>query len=231
MISTVAGQPYLAGKKTYQYDGDGGPALRAKFSGVYCLAFSPSGDKLFIADLENRRVRVLDTKTGQVDLVAGNGKSGVPNDGAVAKEAPLVDPRACAVDANGNLYILERSGHALRVVDKEGRIRTVAGTGKRGLSGDGGDALQATLDGPKHLTVDRNGDVIIADSANHVIRRYSPSTGVISRIAGTGKKGPSGNGGDALTTSLNEPHGVFVHPSGTLYIVDSNNDRVFRLTK
>lgn len=231
LISTFAGQPYLAGTKKYEYGGDGGHATRAKFSGVYCVAFTPKGDKLYIVDLENRRVRELDMKTGHVDRFAGHGLSGVPRDEATAKESPLVDPRACAVDAKGNVYILERSGHALRVVGQRGEIRTVAGTGKAGLSGDGGDALKATLNGPKHLVVDRNGDVIIADSGNHVVRRYNPSSGIISRVAGSGKKGVSGDGGDALTTNLNEPHGVFVHPSGTLYIVDSNNDRVFRLMK
>ena len=72
--------------------------------------------------------------------MAGNGKKGVPVDGDDARSAPLVDPRAVALDGRGNLYILERSGHALRVVDRSGKIRTVAGTGKPGDSGDGGDA-------------------------------------------------------------------------------------------
>jgi len=230
-IATVAGLPYPGGKKSYQYEGDGGPAEKAKFSGIYCLAFNQSGDKLFITDLENRRIRVLDRKSGRVELVAGNGRSGVPKNGDVAKDAPLVDPRACAVDKDDNVYILERGGHALRVVDAAGKIRTVAGTGKAGLSGDGGKAIEATLNGPKHLVVDARGDVIIADSSNHVIRKYSPATGLITRVAGTGKKGASGDGGDPLTVSMNEPHGVYVHPNGTLYIVDSKNGRIFRWLK
>jgi DNA-binding beta-propeller fold protein YncE len=231
-IATIAGVPYLTDKKMYKYEGDGGPALKAKFSGVYCIAFTSSGDKIYITDLENRRIRVLDVKTGQVDLIAGNGQKGVPKDGAAAKDAPLFDPRACAVDKKGNVYILERSGHALRVVDPAGKIRTVAGaSGKAGLSGDGGAALAATLNGPKHLSMDTDGNVIIADSGNHVIRKFIPANGTIVRVAGTGKKGPSGDGGEALAVNLSEPHGVFAHPSGAVYVVDSSNDRVFKLVK
>lgn len=232
VISTFAGMIYPREKPyKYQYSGDGGPARQAKFSGVYCVAFHPAGDKLYAADLENRRVRVVDLKSGTVDLVAGNGTKGLPKDGADAKDSPLVDPRAVAVDKKGNVYVLERNGNALRVVDSAGKIRTVVGTGAKGNDGDDGPALKATLNDPKHLCVDHDGDVVIADSGNHVIRKYSPATGKIVRIAGTGTKGNSGDGGDALTTPLNSPHGVTVHPNGTLYIVDSNNGRVLRLEK
>jgi len=224
-ISNVAG----TGKKAYS--GDGGPALSAEFSGIHCIAFDFEFRKLYLTDLDNRRIRVLDLKTGVIDLVAGNGKKGVPEDGADAKTSPLVDPRAACVDRKGNVCILERSGHSLRVVDAKGKIRTVAGTGKPGYSGDDGDARQATFKGPKHLCVDLDDNVIIADSGNHVIRKYTPKDGKIVRLAGTGKKGNSGDGGDALKVPLDEPHGVYVHPSGTLYIVDSTNNRVFRLEK
>src|SRR5262249_29495657 len=114
------------------------------------------------------------------------------------------------------------SGHALRVVDPKGKIRTVVGvSGKAGNSGDDGDARAAKLNGPKHLCIDLDDSVIIADTANHVIRKYLPAEQRIVRLAGTGKKGNSGEGGAPLQVSFNEPHGVFVHPSGTLYIVDS----------
>jgi sugar lactone lactonase YvrE len=225
IITAFAG----TGKKGYA--GDGGPAADAQFGGVYCLAFNADGSKMYVTDLDNRRIRVIAMKTGIVSLVAGNGDKGVPKDGSDAKSAPLVDPRAAAVDKKGNVYILERSGHALRAVDSDGKIRTVAGTGKAGNTGDGGDARQATLNGPKHLCVDHDDNVIIADSANHVVRKYTPGDGKIVRIAGTGKKGESGKGGDAAQVSLNEPHGVYVHRDGTLYIVDSLNDRVFRLER
>jgi sugar lactone lactonase YvrE len=209
--------------------GDGGPAARALFGGIYCAALNPAGDRLYLADLDNRAIRAVDLKTGNVEHVAGNGHKGVPRDGDGAQKAPLFDPRAVAVDRKGNVYILERGGHALRVVDARGTIRTVAGTGKPGNTGDGGDARKATLNSPKHLCIDSDDSVLIADSSNHVIRRYTPADGKIVRVAGTGKKGQSGKGGAALEVTLCEPHGVYVHPNGTLYIVDSMNHRVFRL--
>src|SRR5262249_49025398 len=179
----------------------------------------------------NRRIRVVDLKTGIVHTVAGNGQRGVPQDGSDARSAPLVDPRAVAADRKGNVYILERSGHALRVVDADGKIRTVVGTGKAGATGDGGDARKATLNGPKHLGIDAEDNVLIADTENHVIRKYLPREGTIVRVAGTGKKGMAGLGGDPLKAELNQPHGVTVHASGMLYIADSSNNRVLRIER
>jgi sugar lactone lactonase YvrE len=146
-----------------------------------------------------------------------------------ARSAPLVDPRAVAVDAQGHVYILERSGHALRVVDPDGTIRTVAGTGKAGATGDGGPARQATLNGPKHLCIDLEGNVLIADTENHLIRKYLPREGKIVRVAGTGQKGTAGVDGPPEQAELSQPHGVYVHPSGVLYITDSSNNRVLRM--
>jgi DNA-binding beta-propeller fold protein YncE len=225
VISAFAG----SGKKGY--GGDGGPAVEAQFGGVYCVAFDPKGKRLFLADLDNRRIRAVDMKTGIVDTIAGNGQRGVPADGAEARSAPLVDPRAVAADGKGNVYILERSGHALRLVDARGQIRTVVGTGKAGATGDGGDGRAATLNGPKHLCVDRDGNVIIADTENHLIRKYLPGDGKIVRVAGTGKKGNAGVGGPPLQAELSQPHGVYVHPSGELYIADSSNNRVLKIIR
>ena len=223
VIMTVAG----TGKKAF--GGDGGPGAKAAFSGTFCIAFDPMSGRMVVADLGNRRVRAVDLKTGTVTTVAGNGKKGVPADGAVAVEAPLVDPRAVATDSKGNIYILERGGHALRVVGPDGRIRTVAGTGKKGFGGDGGDALKAQLNGPKHLACDREDNVIIVDTENHVLRMYVPATGKIVRVAGTGKKGPGGVGGPPERLEMSRPHGVTVHPSGDLYVSDSSNGRVLKI--
>jgi sugar lactone lactonase YvrE len=227
IVSAFAG---AGGKKAYA--GDDGPAAEARFGGVYCVAFDSSMARLLATDLDNRRIRVVDLKSGTVHLVAGNGQKGVPKDGSEARSAPLVDPRAACFDRQGNIYILERGGHALRVVDPAGKIRTVVGTsGKAGNTGDGDEARLATMNGPKHLCVDRDDNVIIADTANHVIRKFLPKENTIVRLAGTGKKGESGDGGAPHEVAFNEPHGVYVSPTGVLYIVDSYNHRVFRWEK
>jgi DNA-binding beta-propeller fold protein YncE len=226
IIQAFAGTSKKASKS------DGSPALQADLGGIYCVAFNFDQSKLYLTDLDLRKIYYVDMKTGMLHHVAGNGLKGVPKDGSDAKAAPLVDPRAACVDRQGNVYILERGGHAMRVVNPAGKIRTVVGTGMPGNSGDGGDALMATLKGPKHLCVDLDDNVIIADTANHVIRKYTPKDGKIIRLAGTGKKGESNDGGAPLTVSFNEPHGVLVHrTTGVLYIVDSMNHRVFRWEK
>jgi sugar lactone lactonase YvrE len=214
-ISTIAG----TGEKGY--GGDGGPATQAKFNGVFALALTRSGEKLYLADLGNRRIRVVDLKSGIVTTVAGNGSDGIPSDHAIASQSPLQDPRAVAVDSKGNVYILERSGNALREVDREGKIRTLIKPGSH----------SPDLNGAKHLCVDRNDNVIVADSENHLIRRYSPRDGSFVAIAGTGKPGDRFEEHDPLQTQLNRPHGVTVSLTGEIYIVDSYNNRVLKLTK
>jgi DNA-binding beta-propeller fold protein YncE len=222
IISRVAG----TGEKAF--GGDGGAARDARFSGVFSIAFREGA--LYICDLGNRRIRAVNLTTGIVTTVAGNGEKGVPQDGADARAQPLVDPRAIAFDSAGNLYICERGGHALRVVDRDGRIRTVAGTGEPGFAGDGGPALKALLNGPKHIFVDTDDSVLITDTENHVIRRYSHKDGTIRRVAGTGAQGSAGVGGSALQLQLNRPHGAQRHPrTGAIYISDSENHRVLAI--
>jgi sugar lactone lactonase YvrE len=218
----------VAGTGEKGFSGDGGPATEAKFDGIHCVSLV--SDKLYLADLGNRRIRVVDLKTGVVNTVAGNGRKGVPQDEGKAVNEALVDPRAVVADSKGNIFILERSGNALRGVDPQGRIRTLAGTGEKGFAGDDGDAKLATLNGPKHLCLDLEGNVLIADTENHVIRKYVVKDGRMMRVAGTGKKGKAGLNGSPLEVELSQPHGVYVHPDGTLYIADSSNDRILKVT-
>lgn len=225
LISTIAG----TGEKGFS--GDGGPAVKAKFGGIYCVTVSPDGKLLYLVDLDNRRIRVVDIQSGSVETVAGNGQSGVPLNHTPARDQPLVDPRAVMADKTGRVYVLERGGHALRVVDEQGQITTIVGTGKKGHSGDGGPAIKATLNGPKHLCLDRDGTVLIADTDNHTIRRYDPETGQIDRVAGTGKVGTKGVGGPPDQVELNQPHGIYLHPSGDLYISDSHNHRILKIVR
>lgn len=207
------------------------PEGKARGNGPYCITLNFEGTKLYIADL--LQIHELDLATHQSKVIAGNGKKGKPEDGAVAIDAPLSDPRAVAPDRQGNVYILERGGNALRVVDKTGHIRTVVNaSGKKGGEGDGGPALDATMNGPKHLCVDKDDTVIIADAEAHLVRRYIPTTGKIERIAGTGKAGSAGLNGDPTQCQLARPHGVAIKPdSGELYITDSYNNRILKIVK
>jgi sugar lactone lactonase YvrE len=222
-VTTIAG-----GEKGYA--GDGGPAKDARFNEAYHVALGAEGKNLFVCDLGNRRIRKIDLNAGTIDTVAGNGNKGIPADGARATDAPLIDPRAVAVDNAGRLWILERSGNALRVVE-DTKIRTVAGTGEKGFAGDGGRAAGAKLDGPKSLWIDPVGDVLIADTNNHCIRKYGATDGTMTRVAGTGKKGAGEPGGSATDVALTEPHGVAIGRDGVMYVADSLNGRVLKTEK
>ena len=213
----------VAGTGQPGYSGDGGQAAAATFDQLYAIDINPAGDKLYLTDLRNRRVRLLDLKSGIVTTIAGNGQTGVPADGSDGLSSPLVDPRATAIDSQGNVYILERGGNALRVLDRQGKLRTLIGPSDPPRPG-------VDLNGPKHLCVDRHDKVIIADSENHVIRHYDPKSGASVVVAGTGEQGNRIIAADPLKTQLNRPHGVLVHPSGALYISDSDNHRVLRLS-
>jgi DNA-binding beta-propeller fold protein YncE len=217
VITTFAGT-------TKGFAGDGGPADKAQFNETYCIALTPAGDRMIVTDLSNRRIRAIDMKTNVVTTIAGNGARGVPADGAEALKAPLVDPRAAVMDSKGNLYILERSGHALRVVDPAGKIRTLV-PGPTDAKGP------KTLAGPKHLCVDKNDDVYVADTDNHRVVKWVAAEGKLVPVAGTGKQGDAGVGGPPDQVQLNQPHGVYLDAAGALYISDSWNNRVLKIEK
>ncbi len=209
----------FAGTGKPGFSGDGGPASQATFNFLMCVSLNSTNDKLYVADLKNLRIRMIDLKTGLVSTVAGNGKKGVPADGSRATENPLVDPRAVAVDSKNNVYILERSGHALRRVTPKGEIRTVAGTGKAG--GADGAALTAQLNSPKHVAVDLDDNVIIADDQNKRVRLYDARKATLTSILGSGVEKPR--------RGLLRPHGVCVHNDGSIYVVDTGHHRILRL--
>ena len=222
----------FAGNGKKGYAGDSGPALNAEFSQAICIAFGLGEKTLYVADIGNRRVRAIDMATGIISTFAGTGMKGQPKDGEPATNQPLTDPRAVCVDTKGNVYILERGGHRLYAVNPDGKIRAVAGTGKAGIGGDNGPALKAAMNGPKFIACDRDDSVLIVDTENHQIRRYVPGEEVMKLIAGTGKAGSGGIGGDPLKLGLARPHGVMIHPkTGEIYIADSDNGRILKITK
>ena len=218
----------FAGTGLPGYTGDGGPAVKATFREPISLQFGPTGD-LFIADIGNNVLRRIDSKTGTISTWAGTGKSGPTPDGAPITGTPLRGPRSLDFDRSGKLWLVTREGNqVLRFDLAAGTINLVAGTEKSGFAGDGGRALEATFSGPKGIAVAPNGDVYLADTENHVIRRINNRNSQLERVAGTGEKGNS-MGEDPLKTPLNRPHGVFVDADGTLFISDSENSRILTL--
>ena len=218
LISTVAG----TGKQGYS--GDGGDAKQAQLKQPHSIAFDPEG-RLLICDILNFRIRALDVKAGTISTWAGTGSRGAAADGAPIQGTPLDGPRALAIDKKGNYYLALREGNAILRLDvKAGKIYHFAGTGEKGYTGDGGDAKQAKLSGPKGVACAPDGSLYIADTENHAIRRVDPS-GVITTVVGTGERG-DGPDGDPLKAKLARPHGVFVDARGVVYISDTENNRV-----
>ncbi|WP_263409943.1 NHL domain-containing protein [Terriglobus tenax] len=160
---------------------------------------------------------------------AGNGSVGYTGDNAAATAATLASPAAVAYDANGNLFLADANNHVVReVLKSSGNILTIAGNGSAGFSGDGGSATAAQLDTPAGIAVDASGNLYIADSHNHRIRRVS--NGTITTVAGTGVSGFSGDGGSATVAALSLPSGIAVDANGNLYIADTNNQRIRRVS-
>lgn len=267
-LTFIAGSQTPGGAKLGDVaEGDGGPASQARFNGMHDLSLHPDG-RLFIADTFNRRIRVLDLRTGlistlgdgkldlkspytvdlhpdgkrllvadlerrqvlEIDLLtlkakalAGNGQKGRPIENSPAIESPLLAPRAAVYGPDGSVFIASREGHAIRQVDPDGRLRTIVNrSGEKGYAGDDGPALEARLNGPKHLALSPDGGLLISDDNNHAIRLYDPKTKTISLLAGTPPKA-----GKTLA-ELNRPHGARYDPRGRLWIADSFNHRLLR---
>jgi sugar lactone lactonase YvrE len=205
------------------YSGDGGPAASARFSCPFGLAFDAAGD-MFVADHLNDRIRKIDG-TGSVTTVVGGGSLDLDTGssaGAPALDAHLAQPTWLTTDAEGNLYIADRGQDAVRVVDRDGIITTLAGTGTAGDSGDGGPAAKAQIDDPAGIAIDDAGNVYVSDSNNQRIRMID-ARGTITTIAGTGHAGYSGDGHAAIHAELSNPGGLAFDAAGNLYVADSDN--------
>jgi len=220
----------LAGNGEAGYSGDGGPASQAGMVEPNGMGFDPEQRRLFIADVADHRVRVVDLATGIIASFAGTGEAAHTGDGGLALRAGVFGARAVKAAPDGTVYILERQGSTLRAVDpKTGVITTVAGTGARGYSGDGGPARAAVFDAPKEFALGPGGNILIVDTESHAIRRIDASTTTVETIAG-GRKGPGGDGGPATAAGLGRPHGAVVGPDGAIYIGDTENHRIRKLT-
>jgi sugar lactone lactonase YvrE len=216
-----------AGTGTSGFSGDGGPAASAQLNVPVGVAVDAAGN-LFIADTLNNRIRKV-TPAGIISTVAGTGTSGFSGDGGPATSAQLAFPGGVAVDAAGNLFIADTENDCIRKVAPAGIISTVAGTGTAGFSGDGGPAAFAKLNVPVGVSVDAAGNLFIADTFNNRIRKVIPA-GTISTAAGTGTSGFSGDDGPAASAQLAFPGSVVVDAAGNLFIADTFNNRIRKVT-
>jgi cysteine-rich repeat protein len=219
IIDTIAGD----GEPTFS--GDGGSARAAGLQNPFAVAIDRTG-VLYVADSLNNRIRQIANES--IETISGTGSAGFSGDGAPSNSAKLGGPRAVAIDTIGQLFIADTDGNQIRKVQLDGKIVTVAGNGARGFSGDGGMALNASLNRPAGVAVDSAGIVYIADTFNHRIRRVNVD-GTIDTFAGVGTSGRSGDGGPALAALMSLPTGLAMGGNGDLYFADTNNDKVRRI--
>jgi streptogramin lyase len=162
----------------------------------------------------------------QILTVAGTGEAGYSGDDGPALNAKLNNPYGIVRGPDRALYICDMGNHVIRRVDTNGIITTVAGTGRKGYSGDGGPALRAELNEPYEIRFDARGHMYFVEMRNHIVRRVNATTKVITTVAGTGKPGFSGDGDAAANAALNQPHSIQLDSAGNLYICDIGNHRI-----
>ena len=232
-VTTVAG----TGKAGFS--GDGGSATEAMMSQPHSIQFDAEGKFLYICDIRNHRIRVVDMTSGEIDTFCGTGKAVATEDGAeVGKNTALNGPRALDISPDGDLWLATREGNQVFRIDmKTKRIHHIAGTGAKGFIGNGGPAKKATLSGPKGVAISPDGRwVHLADTESHTVRSIDTSQDppTLELTAGDGKKGDGPDTSDPLKCRMARLHGIGTDPeTGDLYIGDSetNKVRVIRFSK
>jgi trimeric autotransporter adhesin len=215
----------FVGTGTAGYSGDGGPATAAKVNAVYGICFD-AGDNFYLADYLNYRIRKVNT-SGIITTYAGNGTGGYSGDGGAATDAEMFHVYGICSDVFGNIYTSD-GARVRKVNSATGIISTVAGRGLSTTGGDGGPATAAGIN-PQSLFVTQLGDIYICEMGNNDVRKVN-AFGVISKVAGNGSLGYSGDGGDATLATLSVPRGITVDSCGNLLICDNSNDRIRKVT-
>jgi sugar lactone lactonase YvrE len=225
IIATLAGR----GPGWVGYSGDGSAAENALMWNPQSAASDAAGN-LYIADSQNNAIRMILRSNGWITTIAGLGpeKPGYSGDNGPATAAKLDSPQGVAIDSDGNIYISDNGNHVIRKITG-GIISTIAGTGSTGYSGDGGPALSATFSTLKGLATDKQNNLYIADASNNVIRMID-RTGNIYTVAGDGIAGYSGDGGVANKARLSNPLSIAIDNQNNLYIADTNNSAIRKVT-
>ncbi len=222
-ISTNGLVTTIAGDNSYGVSGDGIRAVDAKITGAWGITLDSAGN-IFFAEPPLGRIRKISV-AGLITTIAGGGTDGTSE--GIAANAAKIFPDDVAVDAAGNVFFSERQNNRVRKISG-GVVRTVAGTGHAGFSGDNGSATAADLYHPLYLTVDAAGNLYISDQGNNRIRKVS-TDGIITTIAGNGAPAFRGDGGPAIQASLSEPGTITVDAKGNLIFADQRNNRVRRI--
>jgi streptogramin lyase len=218
---------HVAGTGKTGYTGDGGPAKDATFNLPHELRFDQAGN-IYIADMTNHAVRRIDGKTGVITTFAGTGKAGYSGDGGPAAQAELKQPHSIQFDPAGEqLYICDIGNNVIRrVALKTGVITTFAGTGTAGATPDGAPLAGTPLKGPRSIDFDAQGDLWLVTREGNQVLRLAMKAGVWHLMAGTGKKGFTGNGGPALEATLSGPKGIAFDAEGNAWLADTESHSV-----
>jgi DNA-binding beta-propeller fold protein YncE len=219
----------MAGNGQKAYAGDGGPALAASFSAPHEIRFD-AGRNLFVVERDAHVVRRVDAKPGAVSTVAGTGPAGFSGDGGPATSAELPQPHSIAFDAAGHLLVCDIGNQRIRAVNmKTGAISTYAGTGERRATPDEAPLEGTPLNGPRSIDTDPEGNVYLVLREGNAVFRIDGASRRLTRIAGTGATGYSGDGGPAIAATLNGPKGIAYAPDRSLYVVDTENHVIRRV--
>ncbi len=216
----------IAGTGKVGYTGDGGPASKATMNKPHEIRFDAKGD-LYFTDMANHVIRKVNMKSGVISTVAGTGKPGFSGDGGPATKAALKQPHSLAFGPDGHLYICDIGNHRIRRVHKDtGVIETIAGNGQRSKTPDGARFKGAPLNGPRTIDFDKKGNLWLALREGNQVFRLDMKRGTIHHIAGTGKKGFTGNGGPAKNATLSGPKGIAIAPNGDVYLCDTESHTI-----
>jgi uncharacterized protein (TIGR03437 family) len=211
------------------FAGDGGQALNAQLAGPTGI-WVDSSHNIYIVDKDNDRIRVV-ASNGVISTVAGSSTAGVyAGDGGKAVQASLNRPNGIAFDSAGNMYIADTLNHVVRKVNTSGIISTVAGNNANAYSGDGGPAIDASLSEPSGLAFDGAGNMYIADTNNSCIRIVTPDQNIHTFAGLCSYALFQGDGGPATSAKLNKPYSVAVDAHGNVYISDTENERIRKVT-
>ena len=224
-LETVAGTGIHSGAIA------GALATQSPFLDPIDFAWRPDGRLVIVSWHDSRLVEIgLD---GTIDVVAGEGVDNAAiegcagtGDGGPALAAGFCELRSIAIDAKGRMFLADDAAQQVRMIDTDGTISTIVGDGNPAYDGDGGPAAQAHIDEPKGLAIDNDGNLLIADSFNHVIRKVDMTTRLISTVVGNHTRGFAGDGGPCLAAEMDQPAGIAVDTDGVLYVADTYNNRM-----